>query len=119
MSDDTKVHATWGEPEDRILRARQLATRKLATEDKKAAELLIGTGAARIGVNEDVRMFLIHVCPDRQSDETYFDVPLDQLAAESEAELATRIALWATSLVQSGHSAGEDAKWRSSTNHAA
>jgi len=99
--------SVWGEPEDRMIRARELAQSVLISENREAADLVSHAGIARIGVNEDVFMVLVHVCPDRQSDETSLDVPLTELASLSEQAVANRIIEWAHTLVKLGHAAGD------------
>ena len=93
---------TWGEPADKVLRAKDDAVKRLWSENRPAAELLAGTATAHIGVNDTYWMVVTYLNPGAQTEETYCDFPLSELSALSEHQIAGRLQKWARALIENG-----------------
>jgi hypothetical protein len=94
---------TFGEPEDKIIRAKDKSTRELWGASREAADLLSATGAYRLGVNDQFVVGLLHISHDWESDDVIHQVPLDALGPLPEDELPGQLKVWAIRLVQIGH----------------
>ncbi len=93
---------TWGEPADKVLRAREEAIRQLSSQNHQAADLLAATATAQIGVNDTFWVVVTHINPGAQTEDTYCDFQLSELPALDEAEISTRLQTWATGLLEKG-----------------